>query len=98
MLSTAFGFGLIYLLDARIIYRIDVRALKADTVAASAAADRELIEAEGCKIMSEKKDPAKKRITLIFQSAGNVKRADLENLLETSIDESLRGSVDWEVD
>ncbi len=98
VLATAFGFGLIFLLDARIIYRIDIKALPADRVSEAAAAYRALIEAQGCRIMNEKKDPGKKRITFIFQSAGNIKRPELENRLETEIEEGLRGSLDWEVD
>ena len=98
VLSTAFGYGLIFLLDARIIYKIDVKALPADRVTEAADAYRSLIIAKGCQIMSEKKDTAKKRFTFIFQSAGNLKRPELENYLETGIDEDLRGTVDWEVD
>lgn len=98
VLATAFGFGLIYLLDSRVIYCIDVRALPDGRVADSALAYRTVIEQQGCQIMNEKKDPQKNRHSLIFQSSGNVKRADLQRLFETEIDEQLRGSVDWEVD
>jgi len=40
VLATVFGFLLIYVLDARITYRIDVRALPAEHVPAAAAAYR----------------------------------------------------------
>ena len=98
VLATVFGFGLIYLLDSRAIYRVDVRALKEDRVMEAATAYRQLIEQQGCRIKSEKKDPAKQRVTFIFQAGPRVRRDKLEAALESQIDPALRGSTDWEVD
>ncbi len=98
VLATAFGFGLIYILNSHVTYRIDVRALHSERITEAAAAYRALLENQGCRIVREKKDPAKERFTLIFQSAGRVKRDHLEDLLESEIDASLKGSVDWEIE
>ncbi len=98
VLATLFGFGLIYLLDTRIIYCIDIRALPEGRVAEAAEAYRSVIIEQGCQIMSEKKDPVKQRLVFIFQSNGTMKRADLQSLFDTRIEEALRGSVDWDVD
>lgn len=98
VLATAFGFALIYVLDVQMTYRIDIRALTADQIAPAAAAYRALLEQKGCKVMSEKKNPRKKRITFIFQNPGSVTRGQLEDMLEAEIDPALQGSVDWEVD
>jgi len=98
VLSTTFGFALIYILDARVTYRIDIRALPSARVAEAAAAYRSLLEQQGCRIMSEKKSFGKNRVTFVFQSLQQVTRHNLEDLLETKIDESLKGSVDWQVD
>lgn len=98
VLATAFGFVLIYILEARVTYRIDVRALPSERFAEAAAAYRGLLEQEGCRIRNEKKDPGKDRVIFIFHSAGNVTREQLEDLLESKIDASLQGSIDWEVD
>lgn len=98
VLSTVFGFVLIYILDSRITYIVDIRALPAGRVAESAAAYRALLEEHGCNIVSERKNPGKKRAVFVFQSPDNDARLRLEKLLETSIDESLAGSVDWEID
>ena len=98
VLATAFGFTLIYMLDVRMTYRIVIRALAPDHIAPAAAAYRALLEQQGCTIMSEKKNPRKKRINFIFQKPGSVTRGQLEDMLETEIDPALRGSVDWEVD
>ena len=98
VLATAFGFGLIYVFDARVTYRIDVRALPVERVVAAATAYREVLEKKGCRIVSEKKNPAKARIRFIFHSAHHVTREALEELLATSVDPALRGTIDWEID
>ncbi len=98
VLATAFGFVLIYVLNARITYRINVRALPSERVAEAAAAYREVLEQQGCRIMSEKTNPGKERVIFIFRSARHVTRHHLEELLEAKIDASLTGSVDWEID
>ena len=97
VLATAFGFALIYVLDAHIIYQIDVRALPPDQFAAAAAAYRGALEQVGCKIVSEKKNPGKQRLSFIFRSHGQVARGTIEEALEAAIDPSLKGSVDWEL-
>jgi len=98
VLSTAFGFVLIYALNARITYRINIRALPGERIAAAAAAYRGVLEQQGCRILNEKKNPEKERVTFIFRNARDVTRRQLEDLLETNIDESLKGFLDWEVD
>ena len=98
VLATAFGFVLIYVLDARATYRIEIQGIRADRITAAAAAYRGLLEQQGCRIMSEKKSPGKERVAFIFRGAHTVTRQALEELFEAKIDASLRGSVDWEVD
>lgn len=98
VLATAFGFVLIYVLDARVTYRVDIRALPAERFAEAATVYRVLLEQQGCRIISEKKKPAKSRITFIFQTAGQVTRDFLEDQLDTEVEASLRGSVDWQID
>jgi hypothetical protein len=98
VLATAFGFVLIYALNARITYRINIRALPPELIADAAAAYRGVLEQQGCRIMSEKKNPERERVTFIFRNARDVTRRQLEDLLETNIDASLKGFLDWEVD
>ena len=74
VLATAFGFVLIYVLDARITYRIDVRSIPLEHVAEAAAAYREVLRQQGCHILSEKKNPEKKRISFIFRTSPKVRR------------------------
>jgi hypothetical protein len=97
VLATAFGFALIYVLDAHITYQIDVRALPPDRFAAAATAYRGALEQVGCKILSEKKNPGKQRLAFICRTHGHVARGAIEDALDTAIDPSLKGSVDWEL-
>ncbi len=98
VLATAFGFVLIYILESSVTYRINIKALPSKRVAEAAVAYRALLEQEDCRIVSEKKDPQKKRVIFIFRSSKHVTHHYLQDLLETQIDGSLKGSVDWEID
>ncbi|MBT8048572.1 MAG: hypothetical protein HKN57_13585 [Xanthomonadales bacterium] len=98
VLATVFGFILIFILNARITYRINIRALTAESIVASAAAYRSVLEQQRCIIMSEKKNPEKSRITFIFRSNGNATLQALEKQFDTDIDSSLQGALDWEID
>jgi len=98
VLATVFGYVLIYILDASVAYRIDIRALPSQRVAEAAAAYRALLEREDCRIVSVKKNPGKKRVTFIFRSSKHATQHRLEDILETQIDRNLKGSVNWEID
>lgn len=98
VLVTAFGWVLVFILDAHITYKIVVKGLAADLVGPAAPAYREQLEKHGCDILNEKKSPDRGRVIFIFRGPGNMKRIDLERDLENEIDESLRGTVDWQVD
>jgi hypothetical protein len=97
ILVTVFGFLLIYLLDARYTFRIEVRALNSESVVGAAAAYREVLENEDCRIISVKKNPERGRVTFILRSANSDICKNLEDHWETKIDEAYRGSVDWEI-
>ena len=98
VLATVFGFGLIYILNAKLTYRVNVRAVTEGCIQKSAIAYREVFESHGCTILFERKYPEKGRITFIFRTSGNIDREAIEREFEVTIDESLRGYVDWEVD
>jgi hypothetical protein len=98
VLATAFGFVLIYILDRRITYCIDVKGLSSERLGETAAAYRDVLAEQGCRILSEKKSFGKDKVTFIFQSPRHVTREQLENLFETRIAARLKGSIDWEID
>ena len=98
VLATAFGWVLMYLLEWKITYSIDVRALPDDRLMESVAAYRAVLEGNGCKIIGEKKRPGAGRAQFIFRPGNNLSQREIQELLETRIDPELRGLVDWEID
>jgi hypothetical protein len=98
VLATAFGFVLVYVLHARITFRIEVRALPRARVVEAAIAYRKVLEQQGCRIMNERKNPAKERVSFIFRTSPKVSQRQLEDAFELQIDEPIRGSLDWEID
>jgi hypothetical protein len=97
VLVTLFGFVLIFFLDARFTFRIFVRGVPNQSVTQAAHAYRAVIERETCRIVSEKKDPDRGRITFIIRSARADAGKHLEASFESQVDPSLRGSVNWEI-
>lgn len=98
VLSTAFAFVLTYILEARVTYKIDVRLLPAQRVVEAAATYRSMLEEHGCRIISEKKNPDRQRVTFIFLSSNKFVRNRLEEAFDLRLDPTLKGAVDWEVD
>jgi hypothetical protein len=98
VLVTAFGFVLIYILDARITYRIVVQTLAEEHIPASAAAYRAVLEQQQCRILSEKKTPLKGKVAFIFQCPGHARRDEIEAAIDAQIDDPLKGAIDWEID
>jgi hypothetical protein len=97
VLVTFFGFVLIFFLDSRFTFRIFVRGLAHDSVSLAASACREVIEQENCRIVSEKKDPDRGRITFIIRSSEVDTGKNLVGALESKVEPNLVGSVDWEI-
>lgn len=95
VLSTAFVFVLIYILDTPVTYRIDIRELPRNHVAAAILAYRALIEKQGCRILYEKENSAKSRVTFVLICRRRTNRFRLEKILESEIDDSLAGTVSW---
>jgi hypothetical protein len=98
VLATAFAFILIYVLNSRATFRIDVRGLPPGHVVEAAAAYRALLAEQGYHIMSERKNPKKKRVQFLVQSSQEETAGTLEEVLELKIDPALKGAVDIEID
>lgn len=97
-ISTAFGFALIYIMDARVTYRIEVKDLDSEVLVGAAHAYREVLTSRGCRILNEKKNFDKKEVAFIFRTSHQTSREDLEQAFTHHLPEKLRGSVDWEMD
>ena len=94
VMATLFGWVLIYVLEWRITYQIDIRALPKDRMMEAMDAYREALESQGCSIIGERKRPDTGRVRFTFRpGAGNGQR-DIQEYLETQVDPSLRGTTD----
>jgi hypothetical protein len=97
VLVTVFGFGLIYLLDSRFTFRIEIRGLSADGISESAKAYRTVLDREDCRVISERKRPSRGRVTFIIRSSRTDTCKEMLDRFEETIDPSLKGTVDWEI-
>jgi hypothetical protein len=98
VLATVFGFLLIEIRDSRVTYRIDVQGISAERLTAAATAYRAVLLEHRCRIMNEKKSPAKQRVTFILNCPRRVTRQYLEEVFASRVDPALQGTIDWEVD
>ena len=98
VLATAFAFVLVYIIEARVTYRVDINGLSKENFAESAAAYRALLQQHGCRVLAEKKNPMKHRITMLIAGPSKLSRAELAERVDAGIDATLKGSVDWETD
>jgi hypothetical protein len=98
VLATAFGFGLIFILHAKVTYQADIRDLPPERFNEAAAAYRTTFERLGCKVVREKKNASKNRLRFIFLGDHYTSSSDLANDIDAEIDPALRGSIDWELD
>lgn len=98
VLAALFDFVLTFLLEARITYRVDVRGLSPEHFSEASEAYRRVLAGRRFRLLSETPRPDKGRISFIFRTAGRDTRHRIEDLMNESVPESLRGSLDWEVD
>ncbi len=98
VLATAFGYVLVYCLNLRTTYRLDIRALEPSLVANAALAYRQVLEQAGCRVARERKSPQKGRATFIVHISADLSRSTLEERFEAQIDPSLQGAVDWQME
>jgi hypothetical protein len=98
VIATLFAFVLIHCLESRATYLVDVQGLSAEHFSASAAAYRDLFERHGCRIVREKKNPAKHKVSFLLAGPRGTRREQLAQLIESGIEAPLKGAVDWETD
>lgn len=98
VLTTAFGFVLIALLDATVTCRIVVKHLGTGSLASAALAYRSLLEREGCRVLGETKSFAKEQVALVFHAPRRLAREQLARTLDAEVPDALKGAVDWEID
>ena len=97
VLSTAFAIVLIFILDAPVTYRIDIKELPRKHMAEAMMAYRALLEEQGCHVLYEKENCRKSRVTFVVKCRRRSTRFRLEKILESEVNESLAGTVSWRV-
>jgi hypothetical protein len=98
VLATAFAYLLMFLLEARITYQLDVRGLPEDHFGLAVGAYRTVLEDHGCHVLGEQKRPHTGRVRFIFRSSRDDRKVQIEKLVQADIDPTLRGSLDWYVE
>lgn len=97
VLSTAFAVVLIFILDSPMRYRIDIRDLPREHLAEAIMAYRALLDSEGCRVLYEKQNCRKSRVTFVFKCKRQETRYRLEKMLESEVDDNLAGVVSWRI-
>jgi hypothetical protein len=95
VVATLFGILVVYILDTRVTYRIDVKALPPEHIKEAIMAYRSVLKQQGCLILSERENYEKARVTFFLRCPRRASRTDLEKLLNSKIDKPLAGSVYW---
>ncbi|HEX7761477.1 MAG TPA: hypothetical protein VF459_18365 [Caulobacteraceae bacterium] len=97
VITTVFVFILIYLFDSRPACRVKIEPAPEGRLAEYAQIYREVLERKGCKIISERKSAAKRRVEFVFR----MPRAGSRDSLHTALCEApvdVRPEIDWEVE
>lgn len=97
VLSSIFGFVLFYAMDSRVTYRIYINAIDPASFLETTEAYQEILAKLDCQVLSERKNPGKGRLVIVFRCKRPLECQQLERTLEESIDPALRGIVNWEI-
>lgn len=98
VLSTAFLYGLIYVIENRITYRVDVQGIPEDDVLHAWRSYRQALESIGCVVISERRQISKGKLAFVFQAAPRTSREEIEQTFGAEIQPHLQGIVDWEIE
>ncbi|MGB3542342.1 hypothetical protein [Rubrivirga sp.] len=96
VLTTAFAFGLIFVLEHRVTGQLVVKNLKAATLEDASDAYRALVEEHG-EVIRQNRSYGKKEVSFIFRAPNRFDRSVLEGRFQNEIPDGLRGTVDWEL-
>ena len=82
IISTIVCWILIYFLERRTLYHIEIKKLAPEVLLESIAAYRQALKQQKCKIIIEQKNTAKSKVSFIFRSPDSVLREDIEQFLD----------------
>lgn len=98
VLSAAFGWTLIYFVDSRVTYQVQVKGIDSNRYDETVDAYRLVLAELGCRVLREKKSPEKKRLTYVFRCSKGIDFDHLKEVFESKLDPELRATADWEAD
>lgn len=96
-ISTIVAWILIYILERKNLYHIEVKGLDKKLFPESVEAYRNALKQLKCNIIVEKKNMSKLKVGFIFDSPAKLRREGIENSLNAQISQDHHGSIDWEV-
>jgi hypothetical protein len=96
-LTTLFAFILIWLFDSRPACRVRIEDLPKDRFTECARAYRGALEAQRCRIISERRYSSKGRIDFVMRLPSTATRASVDRALE-GLPPEVCGDVDWQID
>ena len=97
VVSTLVAWILIYFLERKTLYHIEIKGLDKKLFQESIGAYRDALKEQKCNIIVEKKNLAKLKVTFIFSSPAKLRREGIESGLNKQIPQDYHGSIDWEV-
>lgn len=97
VVSTLVGWILIYFLERKTLYQIEIKGIKSKVFVESVDIYRRALQQQKCSIITEKKNLPKSKVSFIFSCPSKLGRDSLEHFLDNEIPEEHRGSIDWNV-
>ena len=93
VLSTIVGWILIYFLERKTIYQLEIKGIKSEQFLELVESYRYILKQKKCKIIKEKKNQVKSKVSFIFSSSSKFGRDSLEKLFNENVAKSHRVSV-----
>jgi hypothetical protein len=98
IITTAFSWILIYVLESRTNERLTVRGVRSETIGPSSEAYAKALHGLNCRFHAPRKNPKKGQITYTMQVPQNVSREAIEAKCNEEVPKDLRGTIDWPED
>ncbi|MEM7594985.1 MAG: MgtC/SapB family protein [Cyanobacteria bacterium P01_A01_bin.83] len=97
VISTVVAWIIIYFLERRILYHIEIKGIDEQNFSESIAAYRHALQKQKCNIILEKKNVSKLKVSFIFSSPAKLRHEGIEDYLNQTVAPDYRGSIDWSV-
>lgn len=98
VLTAAFVYGLIYLLEQRPLCRLIVREMPEARVGEAAEAWRLALKGVGCGIINEKVSFEKEKVEFTFRCPHGAVQDNLRAQVMANVPQDMRGEANWEIE